>query len=143
MKILKQMSTIFVYFRQGRCGEWANCFTLCARALGFETRYYDDEFVDGRIISWSSIDSCTIKLIMYGPKCGRWQIIDGCIAIRVKMYAIDRYCTNEDGANSSHMFWHFRSTKLSTLVGAIRLIIEQCWQDANDVANIDLSHLSE
>lgn len=28
--------------RRGRCGEWANCFALIARSLGFDTRHVLD-----------------------------------------------------------------------------------------------------
>uniref|UniRef100_A0A6A7FUE5 Peptide-N(4)-(N-acetyl-beta-glucosaminyl)asparagine amidase n=3 Tax=Hirondellea gigas TaxID=1518452 RepID=A0A6A7FUE5_9CRUS len=29
--------------REGRCGEWASCFTLCCRTMGFDTRQVFDE----------------------------------------------------------------------------------------------------
>ena len=52
-------------FRQGRCGEWANCFALILRAFGFLARHVNDfkdhvwcEFFSDSEQRWIHVDPC-------------------------------------------------------------------------------------
>ncbi|XP_050352617.1 peptide-N(4)-(N-acetyl-beta-glucosaminyl)asparagine amidase [Nymphalis io] len=67
--------------RRGRCGEWANCFTLLCRALGYDTRYVYDttdhvwcEVFDYESNGWLHVDPCEGTLnspLMYSHGWGK------------------------------------------------------------------------
>lgn len=87
--------------RRGRCGEWANCFTLCVAAMGYDVRYVLD-FTDH------------VWVEAYVEKLGKYVHLDCC----------------ENAFDSPQMYEHGWGKKLSYIFsfGLDGNVVDSIWR---------------
>ena len=82
--------------RIGRCGEWANCFTMCCIAMGFDARHvhdWTDHVWTEVFIEQQNNEKSSEVEVRAGSVQGRWIHVDSCEA------AIDTPLLYEQGWN--------------------------------------------
>lgn len=96
-----------LHTREGRCGEWSNCFMLIARAVGFETRLVYDSadhvwcevWMDHRK-EWVHCDPCENaydKPLLYEKGWGKQSTLTIAIGKDVVIDVTKRYTIDYDG----------------------------------------------
>ena len=96
-----------LHTREGRCGEWSNCFTLLSRSLGFETRLVYDSadhvwcevWMDHRG-EWVHCDPCENaydRPLLYEQGWGKQSTLTIAIGKDVVIDVTKRYTLDYDG----------------------------------------------
>ncbi|KAH3683788.1 hypothetical protein WICPIJ_005244 [Wickerhamomyces pijperi] len=94
-------------WRQGRCGEWVNCFLLILRSLNIRARYVwnaEDhvwcEYFSPALNTWVHLDSCEESMNQPEIYCENWgKAMSYCIAVGFDCGVVDvsdKYITKQD-----------------------------------------------